>query len=75
MATESTLFTWSGIDRNGRKSSGEVMATSAALARVQLRKQGVAAKRVKKKSSAIHLFVDKRINRQTSLYSLVSWQP
>ena len=61
MATESTLFTWSGIDRNGRKSSGEVMATSAALARVQLRKQGVAAKRVKKKSSAIHLFGDKRI--------------
>jgi len=61
MATESTLFTWTGIDRNGRKSSGELMATSAALARVQLRKQGVAAKRVKKKSSAIHLFGDKQI--------------
>ena len=61
MATESTLFTWTGIDRNGRKSSGELMATSAALARVQLRKQGVAAKRVTKKSSAIHLFGDKQI--------------
>src|SRR5210317_590340 len=61
MPTESTLFTWTGIDRNGRKSSGEILAKSTALARVQLRKQGVAAKRVKKKSTAIHLFGDKRI--------------
>jgi type IV pilus assembly protein PilC len=49
MAVENTLFVWSGIDRNGRKSTGELLASSAAIARVQLRKQGVAAKTVKKK--------------------------
>ena len=49
MTAENTLFIWSGTDRNGRKSKGEVLAASAALARVQLRKQGVALTSVKKK--------------------------
>jgi len=53
MAAENTVFVWSGIDRNGRKSTGEVLASSAAIARVQLRKQGVAAKTVKKKPKAL----------------------
>ena len=53
MPAENTVFVWSGIDRNGRKSTGEVLASSAAIARVQLRKQGVAAKTVKKKPKAL----------------------
>jgi len=53
MAAENTVFVWSGIDRNGRKSTGEVLASSAAIARVQLRKQGVAAKNVQKKPKAL----------------------
>ncbi len=53
MAVENTIFVWSGIDRNGRKSTGELLASSAAIARVQLRKQGVAAKTVKKKPKAL----------------------
>ena len=53
MAAGNTVFVWSGIDRNGRKSTGELLATSAAIARVQLRKQGVAAKTVKKKPRAL----------------------
>ena len=53
MAVENTIFVWSGIDRNGRKSTGELHASSAAIARVQLRKQGVAAKTVKKKPKAL----------------------
>ena len=53
MAAENITFIWSGTDRSGRKSKGEVLASSAALARVQLRRQGVALKSVKKKSKPL----------------------
>ncbi|MDA8619822.1 type II secretion system F family protein [Luminiphilus sp.] len=49
MALENTVFVWSGTDRNGRKSAGELLAASAAIARVQLRKQGVTTKILKRK--------------------------
>ena len=61
MAAENTVFVWSGTDRNGRKSKGEVLATSAAIARVQLRKQGVVAKSVKKKSKPLFNLGAKKI--------------
>ena len=61
MAAENTVFVWSGTDRNGRKSKGEVLATSAAIARVQLRKQGVVARSVKKKSKPLFTFGAKKI--------------
>ena len=61
MAAENTVFFWSGTDRNGRKSKGEVLARSAAIARVQLRKQGVVAKSVKKKSKPLFTFGAKKI--------------
>jgi len=48
MATDS-IYIWTGLDRNGRKGKGEVVATSLALAKAQLRKQGVHPKSVKKK--------------------------
>ena len=61
MAAENIVFVWSGTDRNGRKSKGEVLATSAAIARVQLRKQGIAAKSVKKKPKPLVTFGAKKI--------------
>ena len=61
MAAENTVFFWGGTDRNGRKSKGEVLARSAAIARVQLRKQGVVAKSVKKKSKPLFTFGAKKI--------------
>ena len=61
MAAENTVFVWSGNDRNGRKSKGEVLASSAAVARVQLRKQGIVAKSVKKKSKPLITFGAKKI--------------
>jgi len=48
MATDTT-YIWSGQDRNGRQSKGEIIAASTAIAKAQLRKQGVIAKTVKKK--------------------------
>ena len=61
MAAENTIFVWTGTDRNGRKSKGEVLATTAAIARVQLRKQGIAAKSVKKKPKPLITFGAKKI--------------
>ena len=53
MATENLVFVWNGSDRSGRRAKGEVLATSAAIARVQLRKQGIAAKSVRKKTKPL----------------------
>ena len=61
MAAENTIFVWTGTDRNGRKSKGEVPAITAAIARVQLRKQGIAAKSVKKKPRPLISFGAKKI--------------
>ena len=61
MAAENTIFVWTGTDRNGRKSKGEVLAITAAIARVQLRKQGIAAKSVKKKPRPLISFGAKKI--------------
>ena len=55
------MFVWTGTDRNGRKSKGEVLATTAAIARVQLRKQGIATKSVKKKPKSLISFGAKKI--------------
>ncbi len=53
MATENLVFVWNGSDRSGRRAKGEVLATSAAIARVQLRKQGIAAQSVRKKTKPL----------------------
>jgi len=61
MATSSYTFVWTGTDKNGRKSKGEVTAQSAAMAKAQLRKQGVMAKSVKKKSKPLFSLGVKKI--------------
>lgn len=60
MATDST-YVWNGLDKNGRKSQGEIVATSVALAKAQLRKQGVVPKRVKKKPKPLFSLGSKSI--------------
>ncbi len=61
MATDST-YTWTGTDRKGRKTQGEVSATSKALAQAQLRKQGVTTKTLKKKAKPLFSSGGKKIN-------------
>ncbi|MBL4583834.1 MAG: type II secretion system F family protein [Pseudomonadales bacterium] len=46
-------FTWSGKDRNGQKTSGEMDGMSISLVKAQLRKQGVIPTKVKKKSKPL----------------------
>ena len=52
MATNTT-FVWNGLNKNGQKGQGEIVASSQALAKAQLRKQGITAKSVKKKAKPL----------------------
>ncbi|EED36138.1 type IV pilus biogenesis protein PilC [Luminiphilus syltensis NOR5-1B] len=49
MAATNTIFVWKGTDKQRRNMQGEIVASSLAIAKAQLRKQGVAVKSVKKK--------------------------
>jgi type IV pilus assembly protein PilC len=51
MATTATSesFHWSGTDKNGRQTKGEINASSQAMARAQLRQRGINPKSVRKK--------------------------
>ncbi len=44
-------FLWEGTDKQGRKTKGEINSVNPAVARAELRKQGIRATRVRKKSS------------------------
>jgi type IV pilus assembly protein PilC len=48
-AVKNDLFIWAGKDKNGRETKGEIHASSQAMARAQLRRQGVKPKTVRKK--------------------------
>jgi type IV pilus assembly protein PilC len=52
-AAKSRIFTWHGIDRNGRESKGEIESITLAMAKAQLRRQGIRPKSVKKKSKPL----------------------
>ncbi|PVZ71858.1 type II secretion system F family protein [Pelagibaculum spongiae] len=43
------VFSWQGADRKGQASTGEITAPSLAIAKANLRKQGINPKRVRKK--------------------------
>lgn len=55
MATTATseLFTWSGTDKNGRQTTGEISAPSQAMARAQLRQKGINPRSVRRKSKPL----------------------
>jgi type IV pilus assembly protein PilC len=52
-AIKSDIFTWSGTDKTGRASKGEIQAVSQAMAKAQLRQQGIKTKSVRKKPKAL----------------------
>mgnify|MGYP001820508084 FL=1 len=47
------VFTWEGTDRKGNRIKGESRAASIALARADMRRQGITPIKVRKKSSSI----------------------
>ncbi len=56
MAGSEITFVWSGTDKTGRSTQGEINAPSIAIARAQLRRQGFNAKRIKKKPTPLLTF-------------------
>ncbi len=46
-------FVWEGTDRQGKKAKGEIKSSNPSLAKAELRKQGIVAKKVKKKTQSI----------------------
>ncbi|MEQ8859555.1 MAG: type II secretion system F family protein [Pseudomonadales bacterium] len=50
---ESATFVWEGTDRQGRKTKGEIDSTNPAIAKAELRRQGINATKVKKKTKSL----------------------
>ena len=60
-ALKTSTFQWEGKDKRGNKLKGETNSTSIALVRAQLRSQGIAADKVKKKPKALFGGAGKKI--------------
>ncbi|MEB0009023.1 MULTISPECIES: type II secretion system F family protein [unclassified Pseudomonas] len=52
-AVKVSVYSWEGTDKKGAKLTGELSGHSPALIRAQLRKQGIAPGKIRKKSSSI----------------------
>lgn len=52
---DSATFVWEGTDKQSRKSEGEISSSTPAIAKAELRRQGIAATKVKKKSAGLSL--------------------
>ncbi|MFC4700266.1 type II secretion system F family protein [Glaciecola siphonariae] len=64
MAKVAETFVWQGADRNGKKTKGEINATSVVEAKNMLRRQGVSAKSVKKQPKPLFSFGEKKVTAQ-----------
>lgn len=45
----SQVFVWQGTDKRGNRTKGEVSSSNMALAKAELRRQGIIAAKIKKK--------------------------
>lgn len=52
-SAKSQTYVWQGTDRQGRPAQGETIGSSQAMIKAQLRKQGIVAKTVKRKSKPL----------------------
>jgi type IV pilus assembly protein PilC len=52
-AAKTQTYTWQGTDRQGKSTQGETIGSSQAVVKAQLRKQGIVAKTVKRKSKPL----------------------
>jgi type IV pilus assembly protein PilC len=57
-------FNWQGVDRQGRLSKGEIESASVAMAKAQLRQQGIKPKSVKKQAKPLFGGGGKKITPQ-----------
>ncbi|MBE9539835.1 MAG: type II secretion system F family protein [Proteobacteria bacterium] len=52
-AARGNIFTWSGTDKTGRSTKGEIHASTTSMAKAQLRRQGIKPKSVRKKATPL----------------------
>lgn len=52
---ESAIFVWEGTDKQGKKTTGEITSSNPAIAKAELRRQGIMATRVRKKGKGFSL--------------------
>ena len=52
---ESAVFIWEGTDKAGKKTKGEISSVNPAIAKAELRRQGISATKVKKKSAGLSI--------------------
>ncbi len=52
---ESAVFIWEGTDKSGKKAKGEISSVNPAIAKAELRRQGINARRVRKKGKGFSL--------------------
>ena len=52
---ESAIFVWEGTDKQGKKAKGEITSSNPAIAKAQLRSQGINATKVRKKTKGFSL--------------------
>ena len=60
-AAQYDVFTWEGMDKKGAKIKGETRAGSLNLAKAELRRQGIAANKVRKKAKPLFAARKKKI--------------
>jgi len=53
MASKTWVFQWEGSDRKGKRVKGELRAASLALAKAELRRQGIVPTRIRKKAQPL----------------------
>ncbi len=53
MASKTWVFQWEGQDRKGKRVKGELRAASLALAKAELRRQGIVPMRIRKKAQPL----------------------
>jgi type IV pilus assembly protein PilC len=58
---DTAIFVWEGTDRQGRKTRGEISSTTSNVAKAALRRQGITASKVRKKSKGLSIGKGARI--------------
>ncbi len=58
---ETATFQWEGTDKNGKKAKGEITSSNSAIAKAELRRQGILANKIRKKSKGVSLGGGKKI--------------
>ena len=64
-----STYTWEGTDRQGRRIKGELQATSEALLKADLRRQGINPLKVKKKSKPLFTKKKKIIAKDIAIFA------